>query len=82
MPKDPEPTITLDVRHLAPPEPLELAMEAIFRLPPDGRLCLRIHREPYPLYDILRNNGYFYAVFPTKTGFDIHIWQDSSCNAP
>ncbi|MFC3339109.1 hypothetical protein ACFOEY_11410 [Paracandidimonas soli] len=57
-------------------------MEAIFRLPPDGRLCLRIHREPYPLYDILRNNGYFYAVFPTKTGFDIHIWQDSSCNAP
>lgn len=82
MPKDPEVTITLDVRNLAPPEPLELALEAIYQLPPDGVLCLRIHREPYPLYDILNKNGYFYAIFSTNSGFNIHIWQDSSCNVP
>lgn len=45
----------LDVRGLPPPEPFEQIVQA---LPPDGEtLRVLIHREPFPLYDVLREMG-------------------------
>ncbi len=47
------PDITLDVRGLPPPEPLEHCLEALADLLPGQRLCMLIDREPYPLYLLL-----------------------------
>lgn len=48
----------LDVRGLPPPEPFFQIMQALEMLAADGILKVRIHREPYPLYDVLRTAGY------------------------
>lgn len=50
--------ITLDARYLEPPEPFVLTMEALDRLTPGGRIRLLLHREPFPLYQVLEANGY------------------------
>ena len=68
--------IHLDVRGLAPPEPLTRALQALENLSSVDRLCLLIDREPFPLYGILQDEGYHYA---TKIGADDHyeicIWR-------
>lgn len=52
-------TITeIDVRGLAPPEPFEKIMHALQLLPAGAALQVLIHREPYPLYEVLRDSGY------------------------
>lgn len=48
----------LDVRGLPPPEPFEKIMRALQTLPAGTELLVLIHREPYPLYEVLRGNGY------------------------
>lgn len=49
-------TREIDVRGLPPPEPFETIIQS---LPPEGStLRVLIHREPYPLYEVLRNTGY------------------------
>ncbi|MEW9900595.1 DUF2249 domain-containing protein [Chitinivorax sp. PXF-14] len=58
----------LDVAWLEPPEPMEQAIAALESLPDGDVLVLRIHRQPYPLYDMLRNEGYCYQCEPTEDG--------------
>lgn len=53
--------IEVDARFLEPPEPFERTIEALDRLEPDGEIHLLIHREPHPLYQMLRQSGYRYA---------------------
>lgn len=53
-------TTELDVRFLEPPEPFERTVEALDRLGPEDELVLLIHREPRPLYQMLRSSGYVY----------------------
>lgn len=48
----------IDGRDLQPPEPLELALEALDNLAPDGELVLLLYCQPQPLFNILRRNGY------------------------
>ena len=48
----------LDVRWLTPPEPFENIMRTLQQLPAQETLQVLIHREPFPLYDALRANGY------------------------
>lgn len=49
----------LDVRGLPPPEPFEQIMQALQSLPAcSGGLHVLIHREPYPLYEVLRDTGF------------------------
>lgn len=48
----------LDVRGLPPPEPFEQIMRALETLSSTDTLRVLIHREPYPLYDVLREMGY------------------------
>ena len=54
-----EPAIReIDVRGLPPPEPFETIMLALDTLPEGATLRVLIHREPYPLYEVLRDAGY------------------------
>lgn len=48
----------IDVRNLPPPEPFENIMRALQQLPADETLQVLIHRQPYPLYDVLDKTGY------------------------
>ena len=51
-------TEEIDVRGLPPPEPFEKIIRALEKLPADAELQVLIHREPYPLYEVLLGNGY------------------------
>ena len=61
--------IEVDARFLQPPEPFERTIEALDRLQPGGELRLLIHREPHPLYQMLRQSGYDYRAEQSDEGF-------------
>jgi len=68
--------ITLDVRGLEPPEPLERVMDALPRLEPGRRLRLLIHREPHPLYALLARRGFAYSARALDgPEYEILIWR-------
>ena len=72
-----EPKI-IDARGLPPPEPLELTLAALDDLQPGGEIVLLLYREPHPLYQILRQNGYKHRAEMRDDGtFAIHISQAS-----
>ena len=74
MPADSPTPVIVDARGLMPPEPLNLTLEALDTLPPDGEVILLLYREPGPLYDILRRNGYVHRTETSSNGeFAIHI---------
>jgi TusA-related sulfurtransferase len=74
MPADSPAPVIVDARGLMPPEPLNLTLEALDTLPPDGEVILLLYREPGPLYDILRRNGYVHRTETNSDGeFSIHI---------
>jgi len=52
------PDLTLDVRGLPAPEPLERCLEALAGLRAGQCLQLLIDREPHPLYAILDRGGF------------------------
>jgi uncharacterized protein (DUF2249 family) len=67
-------THELDVRGLPPPEPFEQIMRALSSLPDETVLQVQIHREPFPLYEMLRDNGYAWQNTPLADGsFSIRI---------
>lgn len=66
--------LVIDARDLEPPEPMELAVAALEELQPGQQLRFLIHRQPYPLYDLLRRYHYHYEVAPlAEGGFSILI---------
>ncbi len=58
----------LDVRGLPPPEPFEQIMQALQTLANGASLRVLIHREPYPLYDVLQNNGFTWQTSALADG--------------
>ena len=65
----------LDVRTLEPPEPLERVLDALADLPAGDRLRVRVRREPFPLYDLLRRMGYAWSGKPAAGGaYEVLIW--------
>ncbi|MBT0961256.1 DUF2249 domain-containing protein [Denitromonas iodatirespirans] len=73
---EPMPPIVVDARLMMPPEPMERTLEALDALQPGQAVLLMIPRQPAPLFDMLRNNGYAYTVEPQPDGmFHIHIRQ-------
>ncbi len=67
--------IVLDVHDLPPPAPFDVVMEKLPHLKP-GEYIKMLHRmQPFPLYDILLENGFRYKVIDGEFGFDIYIWQ-------
>jgi uncharacterized protein (DUF2249 family) len=64
----------IDARGLLPPEPFELTLAALEDLEPGGELILLLYREPHPLYQVLRQNGFAYRAESLDDGtFEIHI---------
>ena len=64
----------LDVRGLPPPEPFENIARALQTLAGDEPLKVLIHREPFPLYDMLRGAGYTWQTTALENGeFEILI---------
>ncbi|MDE1942764.1 MAG: DUF2249 domain-containing protein [Betaproteobacteria bacterium] len=71
--------LTLDVRDLEPPEPLEKVLEALCVLEPGQRIRMIHHREPHPLYPILQREGFRHDTHFTDDGiFEILIWRSPS----
>jgi len=71
-------TCELDVRGLPPPEPFERIMGALAELPSGTLLRVHIHREPYPLYEALRDHGYTWQTSALADGsFSISISHDA-----
>ena len=52
------PEILIDARGLEPPEPMEKVLQALAQLRPGQTIQLLLHREPFPLYPILAQQGY------------------------
>lgn len=48
----------LDARQLLPPEPMERTLAALRTLPRGESLRLLLYREPFPLYAVLRREGF------------------------
>lgn len=64
----------IDARGLPPPEPLELTLAALDELPHGGEIVLLLYREPFPLYEILRRNGYTHRTEMRPDGtVEVHI---------
>jgi uncharacterized protein (DUF2249 family) len=67
--------VTLDVRGMEPPQPLELVLETIGDFQAGDRLKLVIDCHPTPLFRILERNGYGYRTEPGKDSVhEITIW--------
>lgn len=62
-----EATPELDVRGLEPPAPMMRIMEALARAPQQA-LRVRIHREPFPLYELLAERGFGWRSTPLADG--------------
>ncbi len=52
----------IDARGLLPPEPFVRVQDALKTLPRDGRVKLLLPREPFPLYEALRNAGFVWST--------------------
>lgn len=65
----------LDVNLLEPPEPIERILSAIEILTQGSYLRVWIHREPFPLYDILDREEFSHAIHPGRHSlFELFIW--------
>lgn len=68
--------IELDVRDLEPPEPLQQALTALAALQPGEQLRMLHHREPFPLYAMLRERGFTCRTTQMADGsYEVLIWQ-------
>ena len=68
--------LTLDVRGMEPPEPLERVLETIDGFRAGDTLKLVIDCEPRPLFRILASNGYAWRSEPGAASlYEITIWR-------
>jgi hypothetical protein len=64
----------VDGRGLLPPEPMQRTLEALADLPSGGSVVLLLHREPFPLYDLLDGRGFRHKTVERRDGtFEVHI---------
>ena len=65
----------LDVRDLEPPEPMQHALAALDLPKPGEQLRMLHHREPFPLYTMLRERGYTYRTTQlAEDNYEVLIW--------
>jgi len=71
-------TRVVDGRDLPAPEPLERVLAALTGLGREDRVRLLIHREPLPLYELLRERGYRWETRALGPGdYEVLIWSDT-----
>lgn len=69
-------TITLDLRGLPPPEPMEQILAAIATLSAGAALLATTSREPRPLLPILGERGYAWRIEHNEPGnCTLRIWR-------
>ncbi|MCP5162723.1 MAG: DUF2249 domain-containing protein [Hahellaceae bacterium] len=67
--------IELDVSALAPPEPLDRALDALAVLNRGEYLAFLHYREPFPLYQTAAEGGFRHRVLERDDGkFEIRFW--------
>ena len=68
--------MTLDVRGMEPPEPLERVLSTIDDFAEGDRLTVLIDCHPVPLFRILDRDGYAYTTHPgAESLYEIAIWR-------
>jgi len=68
----------LDVNLLEPPEPMEHILSAIDTLTQGHYLRIWIHREPFPLYDILDREEFSHAIRSGRHSlFELFVWHSN-----
>jgi hypothetical protein len=74
---EPPPTQTLlDVRGLAPPQPMQRALQALALLPPQATLVVHTHHEPFPLYEMIDADNWRRSGRQLAPGhWEILIWR-------
>ncbi|HPF58588.1 MAG: DUF2249 domain-containing protein [Candidatus Competibacteraceae bacterium] len=66
--------LIVDGRGLQPPEPMEQVVAALDILQSGQRIRFLIHRQPYPLYDLLSRHHYRYETTSlAEGGFEVLI---------
>ncbi len=60
----------VDASDLAPPEPLQVALQAATALRPGERVRVRLPRQPYPLFGLLAEQGFSYESVAVPRGED------------
>ncbi len=63
----------IDAHGLEPPEPMERTLDALAALPVGDRILLRLPRQPFPLFDLLRRMGYLWEVTGRDGDYSILI---------
>ena len=75
--------VTLDVRGMEPPEPVEGGLETNDGFGAGDRLRLIIDCMPHPLFRVLERNGYGHREEPgTESLYEITIWRNGERSAP
>ena len=68
--------VLIDGRELVPPEPLELAINALEKLAPGDEVVLLLYCQPFPLYGILGRDGFAWRETLRDDGTrEIHIFR-------
>ncbi|MEW5892940.1 MAG: DUF2249 domain-containing protein [Pseudomonadota bacterium] len=74
-----KPDIEVDARWLDPPEPMEKVLDAIGRLESGQRIRFLIHREPLPLYNLLKQMGLAHRTRPIEDHcYEVTIFEPGS----
>jgi uncharacterized protein (DUF2249 family) len=66
--------VLLDVSLLEPPEPLERVLDALAALAEGDRLRVQLKRQPFPLYNFLRQMAYEWETTGAEGRFEVLIW--------
>jgi hypothetical protein len=76
------PRVVLDLRGLAPPEPLERMLAALATLGPGDCVHARFPREPLLLYPLLEQHG-FEQLTHAASSDDVHVvaWRRRDADA-
>lgn len=79
----PEVHTTLDARGWEPPEPMMRVLELLGALPRGRKIVMLLHREPRPLFRILKFNGFDCRSRLVPEGhFEVTIWHATGAAAP
>ena len=79
----PEVFLTLDARGWEPPEPMVRMLEALDALPRGRKIVMLLHREPRPLFHILKINGFDCRSRLVPEGhFEVAVWRPADIPPP
>lgn len=70
--------ILIDARWLEPPEPMEKVLQALALMKHGQRIRLLLHREPFPLYPLLKEKGFSHDTLSQPDGTYVILIRQAS----